>query len=79
MEQKHLPAEKLEQWATILKAHNLADVAAVMIGGAGVWGYVGGQILWMLAPFLGGNRITPLAELLENPAALKEFRDALVR
>ncbi|MDF1512832.1 MAG: hypothetical protein P1S60_03375 [Anaerolineae bacterium] len=79
MEQKHLPPNELEHWVAYLKAHHLAGMAAVMIRSAEVWGYLGGQILWMLTPFLGETELTHLAELLENPSALHELRDALVR
>ena len=75
MEQKHLSTDELEHWAEFLQAHNLVDLSAVLLNYAGAWGFVGGQILWMLTPFFGEPK---LAELLEDPEALQELRDYLV-
>ena len=79
MEQKHLSTDQLEQWVEFLQAHNLVDIAAVLLNYAGAWGFVGGQILWMLSPFFGKSKLDQLAELFEDPEALQELRDYLVR
>lgn len=79
MEQKHLPTDKLEQWSAFLKSRNLLGFASVLLSFATIWGYVGGQVLWMLTPFVGESRLKDVAEMMENPEALKELRDYLVR
>jgi hypothetical protein len=78
VEQKHLSSTKLEHWAEFLQAHNLVDLTTVLLDSAGVWGFVGGQIMWMLTPFFGESKLGQLAELLEDPEALQELRDYLV-
>lgn len=79
MEQRHLPIEKMEHWAEYIKAHNLVDLTSILLNSAGSWGFIGGQILWMLSPFFGGSTLKYLAELLESPEALQELRDYLIR
>jgi hypothetical protein len=79
VEHKHLPTDKLERLTAFLQAHNLVDVTVVMLNYASAWGFIGGQILWMLTPFFGESKLNHLAELLENPEAMKELRDYLVR
>ena len=65
-----LPAP-LTQWVDALRARKLDDLAHLFIRGLQVWGYAGGQLLWMLAPFLGDATVTPLAQALEDPEALE--------
>jgi len=65
-----LPAP-LIQWVDALRARQLDDLAHLFIRVLQVWGYVGGQLLWMLAPFLGDATVTPLAQALEDPEALE--------
>lgn len=68
-----LPAP-LIQWVEALRARNLDGLALVFISVLQVWGYAGGQLLWMLAPFLGDATVTPLAQALEDPEALQALR-----
>jgi hypothetical protein len=79
VDQKHLSADELEHWAEFLQEHNLVDFTAGLLNYAGAWGFVGGQILWMLSPFFGGSKLKQLAELLEDPQALQQLHDYLVR
>jgi hypothetical protein len=79
VEQEHLSIDKIEHWAEFLQAHNLVDFTSILLNSAGAWGYIGGQILWMLTPFFGESKLKQLAELLEDPEALQELRDYLVR
>lgn len=79
MEQKHISTEKLERWAAYLHAHNLVDITAILLKYANAWGFIGGQILWMLSPFFGESKLKNLAEFLEDPGAIEELRDYLVR
>jgi len=65
-----LPAP-LTQWVDALRARKLDDLAHLFIRVLQVWGYAGGQLLWMLAPFLGDATVTPLAQALEDPEALE--------
>jgi hypothetical protein len=77
VEQKHLSTDELEQWAGFLQAHNLVNLAIILLNSAGAWGFVGGQLLWMLTPFFSEPKLKQLAELLENPEAIRELRDYL--
>ena len=65
-----LPAP-LIQWVDALRERKLDDLAHLFIGVLQVWGYAGGQLLWMLAPLLGDSTVTPLAQALEDPEALE--------
>jgi hypothetical protein len=65
-----LPAP-LIQWVDALRERKLDDLAHLFIRVLQVWGYAGGQLLWMLAPFLGDSTVTPLAQALEDPEALE--------
>jgi len=64
----------LKRWADVLRERGLEDLGILLIKGAQVWGFVGGQVLWMLTPFLGKMALTPLAEALETPEALNELQ-----
>jgi hypothetical protein len=58
-----------------VRARHLGELAATLVKGLQAWGFVGGQILLMLAPFFGGTMpMTALAEALENPETLKKLR-----
>ena len=61
----------LLQWVDALRARKLDDLAHIVIRVLQVWGYAGGQLLWMLAPFLGDATVTPLAQALEDPEVLE--------
>ena len=65
-----LPAP-LTRWVDALRERKLDDLAHLSIRVLQVWGYAGGQLLWMLAPFLGEAAVTPLARALEDPEALE--------
>jgi hypothetical protein len=43
-----------------------------------VWGFVGGQLLWMLAPFFRRGSLAPIAEALESPEAVNQLRAYVV-
>ena len=79
MEQKHLSTDELEHWVEFLQVHNLVNLSSILLKYANVWGFVGGQILWMLTPFFGESKLKRLAEVLEDPQALQELHDYLAR
>ena len=68
-----LPAS-LTRWADALRDRGLADLAALIVGGLQVWGFVGGQLLWMAAPLVGESTVAPLAQTLEDPQALDDLQ-----
>jgi len=68
----------LKRWADILRERGLEDLGVLAIKGLQVWGFVGGQILWMLAPLLGKATLAPLAEALENPETLESLQAYLI-
>lgn len=73
MESKSLSTADMTAWATTLERHGLTDLALPLLDVLQVWGFVGAQGLWMLAPFLG-QRLAPFATLLEQPELLQQFR-----
>ena len=76
MEYEHIPSEQIAQWATTIRERGLADIALPFLDILQVWGFVGGQMLWMLAPFFG-ERLAPFAEALEHPEMLHQLEDHL--
>lgn len=76
MEYEQVPSERVARWATTIREHGLADVALPFLNVLQVWGFVGGQILWMLAPFFGES-LAPFAEALEQPETLRQLEDHL--
>ena len=76
MEYEHVPLEQIERWANAIRERGLADVALPFLSVLQVWGFVGGQMLWMLAPFFGEN-LASFAETLEQPETLRRLEDNL--
>ncbi|MFN2108255.1 MAG: hypothetical protein ACK2UI_01215 [Anaerolineae bacterium] len=76
MEYEHVPPEQIERWATAIRERGLADVALPFLSVLQVWGFVGGQMLWMLAPFFGES-LASFAEALEQPETLRQLGDNL--
>ena len=72
------PSEsQIQHWAKVLRDRGLADMAVPILDLLKVWGYVGGQALWLLAPFLGERRLAPWAEVLEHPETLSQLQHYL--
>ena len=69
---------QLTRWANQLEARGLTSIAIPLLDVLQVWGFVGGQLLWMLAPLLGQSTLAPLAEVLEEPEALGELQAELI-
>lgn len=65
-----LPAP-LDRWVDALRDRGLTDLADLFIRLLPVWGFVAGQILWMVAPLLKDSlregTLVPLAQALEDP------------
>jgi hypothetical protein len=76
MEYEHVPSEQIAQWAAAIRERGLADVALPFLNVLQVWGFMGGQMLWMLAPFFGES-LAPFAEALEQPETLRQLEDYL--
>ncbi|MGC9522266.1 MAG: hypothetical protein ACP5HG_10370 [Anaerolineae bacterium] len=72
----HVPTT-LIRWVDGLRDRELHGLALLLVKGLQVWGFVGGQVLWMLAPFLGEPSVAPLAEALESPEALRRLESRL--
>ncbi|MBN2002720.1 MAG: hypothetical protein JXA21_05130 [Anaerolineae bacterium] len=67
----------LKKWATTLRERNLIGPALLVLSVLDVWGYVGAQLVWMLSPFVQTDACAELAEVLEDPEALRQFRQYL--
>jgi hypothetical protein len=79
--QKLGPVEKsgeLKRWARTLQQYGLANIAVLALDVLQVWGFVGGQLLWMLEPFWQNDGLTTLAETLEQPEALRDLQAYLL-
>jgi hypothetical protein len=51
-----------------------AELVTLIVWLLQVWGFVGGQLLWMVAPFLGEQTVGPIARVLEDPEALEALK-----
>lgn len=69
---------QLTRWANQLEVRGLTPIAIPLLDVLQVWGFVGGQLLWMLAPLVGQSTLAPLAEALEEPEALSELQAHLI-
>ncbi len=67
------------QWADTLRERGLTDLASLFVRVLQIWGYVGGQVLWMTAPLLGERAIAPIAQMLEDPEALDALQARIDR
>ena len=74
MEYEHVPPTQIDRWTAAIQARGLADVAIPLLDVLQIWGFVGGQILWMLAPFVGKHTLAPFAEALEEPETLRQLQ-----
>ncbi len=70
---------KLTRWANQLEARGLTPIAIPLLDVLQVWGFVGGQLLWMLAPLFGQSSLASLAEILEEPETLGELQAQLIK
>ncbi|HOU14711.1 MAG TPA: hypothetical protein PKZ84_16520 [Anaerolineae bacterium] len=77
MEYEHVPPTQIERWAAAIQERGLADVAIPLLDVLQIWGFVGGQVLWMLAPFVGKQTLAPFAEALEEPETLRRLQRCL--
>lgn len=78
MDSEGLTSVNLDQWAQTLASRGLADLAVPLLDVLQVWGFLGGQLLWMLAPFFGEQRLAPLATVLEQPEMLRQLQQHLL-
>lgn len=76
LEAERLNASQIQHWADVLRQNGLSDLAIPALDLLKVWGYVGGQVLWLLAPLLG-KQLAPLAEALEDPETLTQLQHYL--
>lgn len=72
------PPSVLIAWSDKLRNRGLGDLALWMLDVLRIWGFAGGQLLWMLAPFVGEETLGPLARTLEQPERLERVRDYLL-
>lgn len=77
-DQEAFSSAQLKQWAEAIKMRRWEAVATLFLEGLQIWGFIGAQILWMLAPFLGKEMLAPYAEVLEQPEALRQLQRYLL-
>ncbi len=65
-------------WAESLERRGLAEWLIPLLDVLQVWGFVVGQFLWMLTPFLGRHSFTAIAEALEEPETLRRLQQCLI-
>ena len=73
-----LPSEKMRLWATAIQERGLVDLVTPLLDVLQVWGFVGGQFLWMITPFFGERTLAPIAEALEQPETIRQFQQYLL-
>ena len=78
MASEQLPPSVLITWSEKLRDRGLGDLALWLIDVLQVWGFAGGQLLWMLSPFVGEDTLAPWARTLEQPERLESVRDSLL-
>lgn len=64
----------LVRWMEALERRGGAELATLLVRLLQVWGFVGSQLLWMAAPFVGEQTVGPIARVLEDPEALKALK-----
>jgi hypothetical protein len=79
VERRVILPSSLIRWADTLREHELVDLGLLILRTCDVWGFVGGQVLWMLVPIFGETSLAPFAETLEDPEALERLRAYLVQ
>ena len=65
-------------WAESLERRGLAGWLIPLLDVLQVWGFVAGQFLWMLTPFLRWRSLTVAAEALEEPETLRRLQQCLI-
>ncbi len=75
--ERSLDAE-ISRWAALLKRYGLAEFAVPWLDVLRIWGFVGAQALWMLAPFSASDTLTTLALALERPEVLQALQRRLL-
>lgn len=68
----------LLRWVDRLRERGLGAWALLMVNALEIWGFVGGQVLWMLAPFFDEASLADIAEALESPEAMHRLRAYVV-
>lgn len=68
----------LKKLAHTLRERNLTGPALVALSVLDIWGFVGAQLVWMLMPLIQTDACAEFAEVLEDPEALRQFRQYLV-
>lgn len=68
----------IKHWADTIQARGLADIAVLLSAALEVWGFAGGQVLWMLAPFVGEQTVAPYALALEQPEVWHQLQHYLM-
>ncbi len=72
------PSSVVIAWFEKLKHRGLGGLALWILDILQVWGFVGGQLLWMVSPFFGEAALAPFAQMLEQPERLDRVRDHLL-
>lgn len=72
-----LSAEKMRLLAMTIRERGLVDLVLPLLDVLQVWGFVGGQVLWMVTPFFGERTLAPIAEAIEQPEMIQQFRQYL--
>ncbi len=68
----------LKKLADALRERNLTGPALVALSVLDVLGFAGAQIVWMLMPFVQTDTCAEIARIMEDPNALRQFRQYLV-
>ena len=61
----------LVRWVDDLQMSPLGDFTVLLVKGLQMWGFVLGQALWMVAPFIEGDDLAAIADALEDEASLE--------
>jgi hypothetical protein len=68
----------LVRWIEGLHESLLGDLAILLVKGLQIWGFVISQALWMVIPFMNGDRLAEIATALEDEETMEALYDHIV-
>ena len=74
MTQSQPPELTLYQWAKALQQQGLDELVVPLLEILKVWGFIGSQMLYLLAPFVNQPTLTSWADVLERPEIMEHMQ-----
>lgn len=61
----------LVRWVDDLQEGPLGELVVLLVKGLQIWGFVISQALWMVTPFVAGNKLAEIASALEDEESME--------